>query len=61
MPPLSSWPAYNLTTVRQHANRMIAETVSILLDAIESGKSGPRRVAIDGDLIIRGSVRRLDT
>lgn len=59
--PLAAWPAYDLTTVRQPANRMVAETVTILLDAIEGGKSEPRRVAIDGDLIIRGSVRRLDT
>ena len=59
--PLAAWLAYDLTTVRQPANRMVAETVTILLDAIEGGKSEPRRVAIDGDLIIRGSVRRLDT
>jgi DNA-binding LacI/PurR family transcriptional regulator len=59
--PLAAWPAYDLTTVRQPANRMVAETVTILLNAIEAGESEPRRVAIDGELIIRGSVRRLDT
>ena len=34
--PISSWPAYDLTTVRQPANRMVAETVSILIESIEN-------------------------
>ena len=55
--PAASWPAYDLTTVRQPANRMVAETVSILLDQIEDNSSPPRRVAIDGPLILRGSAR----
>lgn len=28
--PISSWPAYDLTTVRQPANRMVAETLSLI-------------------------------
>jgi DNA-binding LacI/PurR family transcriptional regulator len=55
--PLASWPAYDLTTVRQRANRMVEETVSILLDCIEDQISVPRRIAIDGPLILRGSSR----
>lgn len=53
----AGWPTYNLTTVRQSANRMVAETVDILLGKIEDPNSEPRRVEIDGPLIIRGSAR----
>ncbi|KLN59872.1 LacI family transcriptional regulator [Kiloniella spongiae] len=55
--PTTSWPAYNLTTVRQPANRMVAETVNLLLNEIEGNGAGPRKIAIDGPLIIRGSAR----
>ena len=53
----AAWPTYNLTTVRQSANRMVAETVDILLGKIEDPGSEPRRVEIDGPLIVRGSAR----
>ncbi|WP_299986208.1 LacI family DNA-binding transcriptional regulator [uncultured Ruegeria sp.] len=55
--PAAGWPAYNLTTVRQPANRMVADTVEILLDQIENNSNEPRRIAIDGPLILRGSAR----
>jgi len=56
--PLASWPAYDLTTVRQPANRMVAETISILLDSIGNAGSEPRRIAIDGPLMVRSSARK---
>ena len=56
--PAASWPAYDLTTVRQPANRMVAETVTILMDQIENNRDEPRRIAIDGPLILRGSARK---
>lgn len=55
---LAAWPAFDLTTVRQPANRMVAETVDILLTRIEDPSAQPRRVAIDGPLILRGSTRK---
>ncbi|SMC94158.1 LacI family DNA-binding transcriptional regulator [Primorskyibacter flagellatus] len=55
---LAVWPSYSLTTVRQPANRMVAATVDILLTRIENPDSEPRRVAIDGPLILRGSSRK---
>ena len=58
--PIASWPAYNLTTVRQPANRMVAEAVSILMDSIENKTTEPRRIEIDGPLIIRGSTKIID-
>lgn len=53
--PPAAWPAYNLTTVRQPANRMVAETVDILTAAIEQSLSDPKHVEIDGPLIVRGT------
>ncbi len=55
---IAAWQSYDLTTVRQPANRMVAETVSILVSRIEQGETRSRRVAIDGPLIIRGSARK---
>ena len=55
--PVSSWPAYDLTTIRQPANRMVAETVSMILESIENTKTKPRQIKIDGPLIMRGSTR----
>jgi len=55
--PISSWPAYDLTTVRQPANRMVAETVSILIESIENKTTTARRIEIDGPLMVRGSAK----
>jgi len=55
--PQAAWPSYDLTTVRQPTNRMIDATVEILLDRIEEGVDEPRRVAIAGPLMVRGSAR----
>ncbi len=56
--PPASWPAYDLTTVRQCADRMVRETVAALLDLIERPASTtPRRVAVEAPLIVRGSAR----
>ncbi|WP_300036162.1 LacI family DNA-binding transcriptional regulator [uncultured Roseobacter sp.] len=54
---LACWPSYDLTTVRQPANRMVAETVSVLLDRLSDRETAPRRIALDGPLMIRGSAR----
>jgi DNA-binding LacI/PurR family transcriptional regulator len=59
--PLAAWPAYALTTFRQRVNRMVAETVSTLIDHIEGGATEPRRLAIDGILVERGSTRKPET
>ena len=55
--PVASWPAYDLTTVRQPVNRMVAETVSFLLECIEDQKTNPRQIQIKGPLIVRGSAK----
>ena len=55
--PVSSWPAYDLTTVRQPVNRMVAETVSFLLECIVGQKTNTRQIQIEGPLIVRGSTK----
>lgn len=56
--PLASWPAYDLTTIRQPVNRMVEATVDALLGQIESGDTAPRKIRIDGPLVIRSSARK---
>ena len=56
--PTAAWKAYDLTTVRQPSNRMVSETVRILLNKINNSKSAaPERLEITGPLIVRGSAR----
>ena len=54
---LASWPSFDLTTIRQPANRMVAETVKTLMEHINEDKTKPRRIALDGPLIVRSSAR----
>lgn len=56
--PISAWPAYNLTTVRQDVEAMVAETVRILLGAMSKDNSGPSRSVLDCTLVVRQSARR---
>jgi DNA-binding LacI/PurR family transcriptional regulator len=58
--PPASWAAYALTTVRQRSQLMADETVRLLIDRLEDPAVAPRRVAIDGPLIIRKTTRRPD-
>lgn len=55
--PTAARRGYNLTTVRQRANLMVARTVEILLALIEDRKTPPRNEIIEAPLIIRGSAR----
>ncbi|WP_415402084.1 LacI family DNA-binding transcriptional regulator [Tateyamaria sp. SN3-11] len=54
---LAAWPSYDLTTVRQPAGQMAQATVDILMDRLNDPDTKPRRVALDGPLILRGSAR----
>ena len=55
--PAAAWPAYDLTTVRQPAARMVAATVETLLALIDDPDRGAARIEIEGPLILRGSAR----
>ena len=54
---LASWPSFDLTTIRQPSNRMVEETVTTLMEHINEDKTKPRRIALDGPLIVRSSAR----
>mmetsp|Transcript_22399 Transcript_22399/g.35988 ORF Transcript_22399/g.35988 Transcript_22399/m.35988 type:complete len:340 (-) Transcript_22399:1006-2025(-) len=54
---LSAWPSYDLTTVRQPAGQMATAAVEILMDRLSDPDTKPRRVALDGPLVLRGSAR----
>jgi DNA-binding LacI/PurR family transcriptional regulator len=54
--PLASWPAYDLTTIRQPVDAMVDATVESLVRRIE-GEHQPRKVRLPGPLIVRGSAR----
>lgn len=56
--PPAAWPAYNLTTYRQQADLMVAETVGLLMNSIRAGEAEPRQIVLGGALVIRGSTRR---
>jgi DNA-binding LacI/PurR family transcriptional regulator len=55
--PMASWPAYDLTTARQHADHLVEQTVDILIARIEGGDAEPRRVVLDSPLVVRGTTR----
>jgi DNA-binding LacI/PurR family transcriptional regulator len=57
---IAAWPAYDLTTYRQPINRMIARTVQTLMTQIADAKVAPERIEIEGELIVRGSTRKLE-
>ena len=55
--PMSAWPAYDLTTIRQPINKMVAATVDILLSRIEHNAAS-ERIQIPGPLKTRRSARK---
>lgn len=55
---LSSWPSYDLTTVRQPSGRMADACVEAFLERLGPMARAPRQVQLQGDLIVRGSARK---
>lgn len=56
--PPARWPSYNLTTIRQNVDDMVAETVATLMHSIRQGEGAARRIILDGALVQRGSTRK---
>ena len=53
---MSTWAAYDLTTVRQPLGQMAEMSVRLLMKRIDGGSSvPPQRQRIEGSLIVRGS------
>lgn len=57
--PMAAWGAYQLTTISQEVDRMIEQTISLMLERIESHDQACRNIRIPGRLVIRSSVRNL--
>lgn len=55
---MAAWPSYDLTTMRQPSTRMVEATVETLLTQIADRDAPPKKIAIDGPLVIRGSARK---
>lgn len=56
--PQAAWPSFNLTTVRQHVNRMVSEAVSELIAAIEQPDLMPRKLRIEPTVVERATTRK---
>lgn len=55
--PEAAWKGYDLTTISQSSDGMIAATVSILLEQIEKRQVKKRATVIPAELIVRGSAK----
>lgn len=53
--PAASWPSYDLTTMRQPVDDMIAKTIQLLLEQIEGKRKRPETVRLPAQLIVRSS------
>ncbi len=53
----AAWAAYDLTTVRQPAGRMVEAAVGALMALIDDPSRGAMRIEIEGPLVVRGSAR----
>ncbi len=54
---MAAWKVFDLTTLRQPANRMAEATVNMLVSMIEDDVPSPGRLEIESPLILRGSAR----
>lgn len=54
---MSAWKIYDLTTLRQPANRMVEATVDLLLAMIDDKPIESLKIEIDSPLILRSSAR----
>lgn len=55
--PMSSWGAYQLTTVRQDVDIMIDKAIELLLERIDNPQAPAKIERVTGQLIIRRSTR----
>lgn len=55
--PPAALAAYDLTTVRQRANVMVDETVTLMIEKINNAASAARHIQVESPLIVRGSAK----
>lgn len=56
--PPSSWPSYDLTTVKQKADKLVEEAVRVLVKSIEEKDMETKKLKIDSPLVIRNSTKK---
>ncbi|MEM1038383.1 MAG: LacI family DNA-binding transcriptional regulator [Pseudomonadota bacterium] len=54
---MAAWTSYNLSTLRQPANRMVQATTKMLIEMIDNPDIQPGKIRIESDLILRGTTR----
>lgn len=54
---LAAWGSYQLTTIRQPTDQMIAATVDLLMAQVGDAETDPQKIEISGPLVIRRSAR----
>lgn len=55
--PQAAWGSYQLTTVRQPANRMIAATVALLIRQMDNDQALREDIVLPAELVLRHSAR----
>lgn len=55
---LASWGAYDLTTVRQPMDQMVARAIDLLLARVDDRERPVARACLPNELVIRGSTAR---
>lgn len=55
--PLAAWPSYQLTTIRQRSNLMVAETIRLLLQS--AATRTVEHIKVDAPLMVRGSTKQI--
>ena len=55
---IASWPAYNLTSVQQAADQMVALTVDVLFEHINNPQVKPIHKTVPGSLVVRGTTKK---
>ena len=58
--PIASWPAYDLTTMRQPLNRMVEAAIENLIASINDPETEPVQIRIGCELCVRSSARLPD-
>lgn len=57
--PAAAWPGHDLTTIRQPIRRMIRKAAGIFTDRMTNPEEPPLTVRFQGELILRGTVRKI--
>lgn len=57
--PMAAWGAYQLTTISQEVDRMIQQTIALMMEKIAAPDAPSHTERVVGRLVVRSSVRNL--